>query len=145
MNEVLEIILKGVEFKKLQDQVYESIREKYKLKRIEVEVLYALSRDKDCNTPTEISKRFKLNRGHVSQAIDVLSRRELITSCPDKEDRRSTHYFPAETAWSIISEIDETHREIMLSVFQNISEEEMDQMTAISNKILANIRLVLGS
>lgn len=140
MKEELEITLRGAEFKRLQDRIYENVRERYSLKRIEVEVLYALSRDKACNTPTEISKRFKLNRGHVSQAIDVLSKRELIVSSPDKEDRRSTHYFPSEKAEEIIRAIEETHNEVFNNVVKDVSQDEIEMYLRVSRKIIANIR-----
>lgn len=144
MDKELEIALRGVEFKKIVDNIFEGIRKEHSLKKIEVEVLYALASGDGFDTPTEIAKHFKFGRGHVSQAIDSLLRRQLITAVPDCNDRRYIHYCLTPEAKGIVEEINRTHTRLEQQIFKGITEEELKYYKAIMAKIFSNIREIVG-
>lgn len=144
MDKELEIALRGVEFKKVVDNIFEGIRKKHSLKKIEIEVLYALSSGEGFDTPTEIAKHFKFGRGHVSQAIDSLLRRQLIFSIPDCEDRRYTHYCLTTEAEGIVEEINQAHSRLEEQIFKGITEAELSYYKHIMEKIFKNIREIVG-
>ena len=143
MDEQLEVALKGGEFKRLLENQIAAIREKYDLKKVDIEVLYFLSKCKEENTPTDIYRRLKINRGHVSQAIDLLSRRELICPIPDKDDRRYMHYAISAKAGQIIDEIAEVRKKLDVQIFRGISEEELRSYKETTKKIFRNIQDML--
>ena len=143
MDEQLEVALKGGEYKRLFESQMGKIREAYDLKKVDIEVLYFLSRCQNENTPTDVSRRLKLNRGQVSQAIDALGRRKLIIAIPDSNDRRYMHYRISETAEEIVSEIAIAKKELDRQIFEGISEEELKVYKKITEKIFANIRKML--
>jgi DNA-binding MarR family transcriptional regulator len=140
MDEQLEIALKGHDFKRLLDKQFDEIKKKYNLKKVEIEVLFFLSKCGNENTPTDITKRLNLNRGHVSQAIDVLLKKKLIAAVADEKDRRCMHYTITTNAVSIIDEIANVKNEMDRQVLQGITEEELVMYKKISDKMLKNIR-----
>lgn len=143
MDEQLEVALKGGEFKRLFESQFVGIKKRYDLKKVDIEVLYFLSNCNEHNTPTDIYRSLKLNRGHVSQAIDNLCRRELIIAIPDKDDRRYMHYKISENAVGIIKEISIVRKELDQQIFKGISKEEMLAYKRTSEKICSNIREML--
>jgi DNA-binding MarR family transcriptional regulator len=122
------------------DKQFDEIKKKYNLKKVEIEVLFFLSKCGNENTPTDITKRLNLNRGHVSQAIDVLLKKKLIAAVADEKDRRCMHYTITTNAVSIIDEIANVKNEMDRQVLQGITEEELVMYKKISDKMLKNIR-----
>jgi DNA-binding MarR family transcriptional regulator len=143
MDEQMEIVLKGGDFKHLLDTQLDEIKKKYDLKKVEIEVLFFLSKCGSENTPTDITKRLNLNRGHVSQAIDVLLRRKLIAAVPDEKDRRCMHYTITTNAVPVIDEIANVKKRMDEQILKGITAEEMENYKKISEKMLKNIREML--
>lgn len=143
MDERLEIVLKGGDFKRLMDRQLEQIKKKYDLKKVDIEVLFFLSKCGSENTPTDVTKRLNLNRGHVSQAIDMLLRRRLIAAVADENDRRCMHYIITEEAVALIDEIADVKREMDEQILRGITQEELEFYKKISDKMLQNIRQMI--
>jgi DNA-binding MarR family transcriptional regulator len=143
MDEQMEIVLKGGDFKRLLDTQLDEIKKKYDLKKVEIEVLFFLSRCGSENTPTDITKRLNLNRGHVSQAIDVLLRRKLIAAVADEKDRRCMHYTITTNAVPVIDEIANVKKRMDEQILKGITAEELETYKKISEKMMKNIREVL--
>lgn len=143
MDEQLEIALKGGDFKRLIDAQFDEIKKKHDLKKVEIEVLFFLSKCGNENTPTDIAKRLNLNRGHVSQAIDALLKREFIAAVADEQDRRCMHYTITPNAVSVIDEIANAKKEMDLQILKGITEEELELYKKISDKMIKNIRQLI--
>jgi DNA-binding MarR family transcriptional regulator len=144
MDEQLEIALKGGDFKRLLDAQFDAIKKKHGLKKVEIEVLFFLSKCGDEDTPTDISRRLNLNRGHVSQAIDSLLKKQLIDARADEADRRCIHYGVTAEAEDIIGEITEAKEQMDRQVLKGITEEELEIYQNIWKKIVSNIREIIG-
>lgn len=144
MDERIEIALKGSEFKRVLENHFERIKRKYNLKKVDIEVLYYLSEYEEDNTPTDIHRRLKINRGHVSQAIDSLIKKEYIIALPDSDDRRCMHYTVSEDAKGIIEEIKTLKRDFDMEIFNGITEEEVDFYKKITYKIMKNLDHMIG-
>jgi DNA-binding MarR family transcriptional regulator len=140
MDEQLEVALRGGDFKHLVDMQLEAIKKKYGLRKVEIEALFYLSKCGNENTPTDIARRLNLNRGHVSQAIDVLLKKELIAAVADKKDRRSMHYTVTTDAVAIIDEIANAKKKMDEQILKGITEEELAVYRKITEKIIKNIR-----
>lgn len=145
MDGKLELALKGGMFKRLIEQQFYEIRQKYDLKKVDIEVLYFLAKNQAEDTPTAIYQCLKLNRGHVSQAIDALYRKGLILAMPDKTDRRHMHYKISETADVIIEDMERIHRILDQQVFKGLTEDEIRQYKMTTEKILKNIENICES
>jgi DNA-binding MarR family transcriptional regulator len=140
MDEQLEIVLKGGDFKHLIDSQFDEIKKKYDLKKVEIEVLFFLSKCGNENTPTDITKRLNLNRGHVSQAIDSLLKRDYIAAAADEQDRRCMHYTITINAMEVIDKISDAKKQMDAHILKGITEEELETYKRISEKMLRNIR-----
>jgi DNA-binding MarR family transcriptional regulator len=140
VDEQLEIALKGSDFKRLIDSQFDEIKKNHGLKKVEIEVLFFLSKCGNENTPTDITKRLNLNRGHVSQAIDVLLKKKLIAAMADRQDRRCMHYTITANADTVIDEISKAKNRMDEQILKGITEEELAIYKKISEKMIQNIR-----
>lgn len=139
MDSQIEVFLQGGQFKKLIEEQGSELRQKYDLKKVELEILYFLSRCGAHNTSTDIHHQLLMNRGHISQAVDSLCRRKFIIAIPDENDRRYVHYEIQDSAREIIAEIT-VKREVMnQKILEGISEEELQVFREVSAKIKKNI------
>lgn len=143
MEQQLEVILKGAEFKRLVDNQFSAIKEKYGLRKVEIEVLFFLSVNKEENTPTDIYRYLKLNKGHISQALDALIKKNYICCVLDKNDRRKMHYVITEKAQDTIDEIVLIRCEMEKRIFNNITDEEIEYFARVIKKINDNIEEML--
>jgi DNA-binding MarR family transcriptional regulator len=143
MDEQLEIALKGGYFKHLVDLQLDEIKREHGLKKVEIEVLFYLSKCGSENTPTDIKNRLNLNRGHVSQAIDSLLKMELIAATMDSQDRRCMHYAVTDKAASIIDEVSKVKNKMDEQILKGITKDELDIYMRITEKMINNIREIL--
>lgn len=144
MDETLEVTLKGGEFRRFLEHQFAEIRDRYDLKRVEIDVLYFLSQHTDYDTPTDIHHQLKLNKGHISQAIDSLCRKAYIRAIHDKNDRRYVHYVTTDKAKAAITEITEIHKTLDATLFKGISPEDLEIFKRVSAKILLNLEEMPG-
>lgn len=139
----MEIGLTGGEFRRLMELQFAPIRADYGLKMVEIHVLYFLAVHRNINTPTEIYRQLKLNRGHVSQAVESLCRRSYLTPIPDANDHRSVHYETTRQAQPVIERIDAIRCSLDRAVFAGLTRQELEAFTAISRKIRRNLARLL--
>lgn len=139
MDVQIEAILHGGQFKKLLEAQSMELRQKYDMKKAELEILYFLSRCGKDNTSTDIHRQLMMNRGHISQAVDRLCRRKFIIAIPDKNDRRYVHYEILDSAREIIAEITRKREEMNRQLLNGVSEEELRVFREVSAKIRGNI------
>ena len=139
MDVQMETILQGGPFKKLLEEQIIELRRKYNMKKAELEILYFLSRCGKQNTSTDIHHQLMMNRGHISQAVDSLCKRNYIIAVPDEKDRRYVHYELQDSAKEIIAEMTRVREDINNRIWEGISEEEMKIFREVSSKIRKNI------
>ena len=139
MEQQIDLILRGGQFKKLLEEQSIELRRKYDMTRAELEILYFLSRSGIHNTSTDIHRQLMMNRGHISQAVDSLCRKNYIIAIPDQNDRRYVHYEISDYAGELIQEMT-ARREIMnRRILNGVSEEELKVSCNVSEKIRKNI------
>ena len=109
------------------------------MKKAELEILYFLSRCGKQNTSTDIHHQLMMNRGHISQAVDSLCKRNYIIAVTDEKDRRYVHYVLQDSAKEIIAEMTRVREDINNRIWEGISEEEMKIFREVSSKIRKNI------
>lgn len=144
VDQTLEVSLKGGEFRKFMELQFSRIRDQYDLKMVEIDVLYFLAKHREYDTPTDIYRQLKLNRGHISQAIDSLYRKRYIAAIPDENDRRSVHYVTTEKSAAAIADITEVRKALDATIFKGISSNELEIFKHVSMKIRMNLREMLG-
>lgn len=143
MEEKIEGLLRGSEFKKLRECKLSEIRKQYNLKRIEIEILYFLSKSGSNDTSADICKHLKANKGHISQAVDNLSKQNYLVAIPDTNDRRYVHYQVSEEAKEIVEIIAKKWSELNKELFAGITPEEMEELKRIAGKIGKNMERII--
>lgn len=143
MEEKIEILLRGNQFKRLRECELSEIRKFYDLKRIEVEILYFLSRSGEHNTSADICRRLKANKGHISQAIDHLCRQNYLVAVQDTADHRYVHYRVTEASKEIIDWITKKWKELTDALFMGVTQEEMEKLKVIAGKIGRNMERII--
>ena len=143
MDKQMESILQGGQFKKLLDVQSAELRQKYDMKKAELEILYFLSRCGGHNTSKDIHAQLMMNRGHISQAVDSLCRRRYIVAIPDQNDRRYIHYEILDSAKEIVAEMAKRREEMNRQILKGISKEELELFRVVSLKIKNNIDQII--
>lgn len=143
MEERIEILLRGSEFKKLRECELSEIRKEYNLKRIEIEILYFLSKSGSSDTSADICKHLKANKGHISQAVDNLCKQNYIIATPDTNDRRYIHYQVSEEAKEMVDRITRKWNELNKELFEGVTKEEMEELKRIAGKIGKNMERII--
>lgn len=139
MDERIEVALKGEEFKRLLGNQFTEIRKEYGLKSVDIEILLYLSHCKNENTPSDIFRRIRINKGHISQGIDNLIHKGYISPLSDSEDRRVVHYIVNDSSKEVIDAIIPIKKNLEKRIFNGLSKEEISQYKEITYKILKNI------
>lgn len=143
MDGQIESILQGGKFKKLLEEQNMEIRQKYDMKKAELEILYFLSHCEGHNTSTDIHYQLMMNKGHISQAVDSLCKRKLIIAIPDQNDRRYVHYKISDSAKEIVAEIVRRREEMNRQILEGVSEEELKVFRTVAGKVKRNIEKMI--
>lgn len=139
MEKQVDNLLHGSQFKQFMESRILEIREKYHLRKVDVEVLYYLSRCGDKNTSKDIKTDTKITKGHISQSIDRLQKMNLLVFIPDENDRRCVHLCLTERADDVTREITAVWNELNQIIFEGVTEEEKQILAAVARKIAENI------
>ena len=139
MESALDMGLRSVMLRKLAEAGFSEIRENYGLKMVEIDVLYYLSTCPQGDTPTGIYQYLHLNKGHISQAVDGLWRKEYLQAQPDPEDRRSIHYRVTAKAVPVLEDIRCARQRLAQTMFRGLSPEALHQYRTITHTIFRNL------
>lgn len=143
MDTQMEAMLQGGPFKKLLEEQIAELRQKYDMKKAELEILYFLSKCGSYNTSKDIHYQLMMNKGHISQAVDSLCKRHYIIATPDQQDRRYIHYQLSDSAQQIVEEMAKKRLEMDRRIVEGISEEDLEIFRAVSEKIRKNIEKMI--
>ena len=70
MEQEIEVLMQGYQFRKLYERKFESFMQQYKLRKIDVEILTYLYYCNGRNTASDIQKLGLFTKGHISQALE---------------------------------------------------------------------------
>lgn len=143
MERSFEILLYGRQFRKLIEQELDCLQKEYDLCKIDMHILFYLFNAGDKNTSRDIRNLKLFTKGHISQSLNRLQNREFIYMVQDKRDKRCMHIILNKTTEGIISRIHNAYDRINKIVFQNITEEEIQVLESVANKINDNIKSVI--
>ena len=143
MDTRMEAMLQGGPFKKLLEEQIAELRQKYDMKKAELEILYFLSKCGSHNTSKDIHYQLMMNKGHISQAVDSLCKRHYIIATTDQKDRRYIHYQLSDSAQQIVEEMAKKRLEMDQRIVEGISEENLEIFRAVSEKIRKNIEKMI--
>lgn len=123
---------------KLQENMLKAICEKYRLSLIEAKIISFLYNHPEKDTAADIVEFRMLSKGNVSQAVETLIQKSLLTRQQDTADRRKAHLSLLPKANPITQEIKAMQKEFHREIFFKLSAEDQQQFTNIIEKIKNN-------
>lgn len=144
LDNPIESVLRGGQFKKLVENQLSGVKEKYGLKRIEMEILYFLTQSGMHNTAKDICRYLNMNKGHISQAVENLSEMGYLCASTDKADRRYVHYMVTERAKAVCEETTQAWNKMSRRIIADIPEEKLYVFREVAVKIVENMNEMLN-
>lgn len=140
MNQSLEVLLYGMQFRKLMECEFEAFHKEYNLCKIDLQILYYLYTAGEHNTSKDILDLKLFSKGHISQSLNRLQKMNLIMMVQDEEDRRYVHNVLTKDADRVIAKLEGVYNHINEIVFKDVTEEEKRILIALAQKINNNIK-----
>ena len=123
---------------KLQEQMLKNICEKWRLTITEGKVITFLYNNPGKDTAADITELRMLSKGNVSQAVESLIQKGLLTRSADQNDRRKIHLSLLSPAKEITNAIHVMQKNIYGQIFNGLSEEDLKIYERINQKIMEN-------
>ncbi len=143
MDWMLEGLLQGTQFQKLYNRKIEDLRREYNLRKVDIDILYFLSKSGEHNTSKDISDLNLFNKGHISQSVGRMVKQQLIYIVQDQGDRRCMHIMLTEKAEKIVAEITTLRMQMYNIILKGVTKEERDVLFQVSQKVNENIKEAL--
>ncbi len=140
MNQSLEVLLNGMQFRKLMESEFEAIYKEYNLCKIDLQILYYLYTAGEHNTSKDIFDLELFSKGHISQSLSRLQKMKLIIMVQDEEDRRYVHNVLTQDANKVLAGLQEIYARINRVVLKDVTEEEKRILVSLAQRINDNIR-----
>lgn len=145
MQEIESLMMINLnKFRKLNERKLENVMKKYDLRKIDMDIIICLATYKDMRTAKDIASMEMFTKGHISQSIKRLKERGYITVSQDEKDMRMQNLEVSENAKSIIHEVCAIKDALEKSVFDGVTEEEIETMKEVFRKICTNINGIVG-
>lgn len=139
MDEGIELLLNGQQYKRFQEKFLGPIAEEYGLSVLELRLLRFLDVHRYLDTAKDIVKVRHWTKSHVSKAIENLIERGYLQRQIDVRDRRKVHLTLQEQAVPLLIRIHTEYQAMHQIVLQGISEEELQIVAQVAQKISGNI------
>lgn len=145
MQEIESLMMINLsKFRKLNERKLENVMKKYDLRKIDMDIIICLATYKDMRTAKDIASMELFTKGHISQSIKRLRERGYITVSQDENDMRMQNLEVSESTKVIIKEICAIKETLEKSVFDGVTEEEIETMKEVFRKICSNINGIVG-
>lgn len=122
----------------------QNIRKKYNLTKIEMDIISFLFNNPSYDTASDIVELRMLQKGNVSQAVDLLIKKGLLVKKIDTFDKRKIHLVLTENSNNITEEISNAKLKFKQQIFKNFTTEELNIYYYLNNKIVDNVKKELG-
>ncbi len=139
MDDGIESLLNGQQFKRFQEKIWGPITEQYALSVLDVRILLFLDIHKCLDTARDIVSVHHWTKSHVSKAIEELIERGYLQRQVDARDRRKVHLIIQPAAEPILVQIRTEYHRMNQILLKGISEEELKVVAQVARKISDNI------
>lgn len=145
MQEIESLMMINLnKFRKLNERKLENVMKKYDLRKIDMDIIICLATYKDMRTAKDIASMEVFTKGHISQSIKRLRERGYITVSQDENDMRMQILEVSESTKAIIKDVSAIKDALEKSVFDGVTEEEIETMKEVFRKICGNINNIVG-
>lgn len=142
--ETNEIVMSGLQLKKLIAKKVEPIMQEYDLRPVELDLLVFLKKEKAVDTAKGIMHKKHLSKAHVSKSLENLHVREFIRISEDEQDHRILHISLTDKSEEVVKKVVCVYAECKRILQDGIPEEELAIMRRVINKMTENVNRELG-
>lgn len=139
-----DIVMSGLQLKKLKEKKVEPIIREYDLRPVELDILVGLYTEKNIDTAKGIIQRNHLSKAHISKSLDNLCSKGFICMSEDEDDHRVSHIHLTEKSDAVIEKVTASYAECMTIMCRNIRADEMELVKSVIGRIIENINEELG-
>ena len=127
---------------KFHDECIQCICEEYQLTKMEATIITFLKNNPGFDTAADISELRALSKSHISQAVESLCQKGLLSRTPDRTDRRKMHLSLLPPTAPITESIDQIQNQFELEIFRGFSTRELEQFSSLNRRVVDNIKSV---
>ena len=142
--ETNDVVMSGIQLKKLLAKKSEHIMQEYDLRPVELDILAFLRKEKEVDTAKGIIERKHLSKAHISKSIENLRNGGFIRLIEDENDHRILHIHLTEKSDEVISKMNRIYSECKEIMQKGIDSDELAVVKRVIVKMSENINRELG-
>ncbi len=127
-------------FKGAYDQALDPVAQRWKLTRMELDLLLFLSNNPLHNTAAEAVRLRQWTKSHVSAAVHSLQRKGLLSVEHPEGNRKTLLLIPLSAAGPVLLDGKAAQRSFFQAMCRGFTRPEEQVLEAVSEKIARNIR-----
>ena len=135
MRPIVDFLTTIQQITRLHESMLKDICAAHGLSLLEAKVLSFLHNNPERDTAADIAELRMLPKSNVSQAVESLYQKQLLSRRPDTADRRRIHLSLTERAAPIVIDLDALRERFRAAVFVHISPEEQEQFDQICRRL----------
>ena len=126
--------------KEAYDRALDPVAQRWKLTRMELDLLLFLHNNPDHATAAEAVRLRRWTKSHVSAAVHALQNKGLLSAEHPEDNRKTLLLTPLPAAGDVIRTGQDAQRNLFQSMRQGFTPEEEQVLASIAEKIARNIR-----
>lgn len=126
--------------KALYSDCTSEVCEKFRLTKMEYDIMMFLTNNPQCDTAADIVKLRRLTKSHVSAALKNLESRGLVTKSYCGKNQKSLHLKLTPEAAAIVSEGREAQIKYAKILFNGFSDKELMEFYGFYERVCQNCR-----
>ena len=138
MKKTLTFAVQNFVLKKYHE-MFENIIQQYQVNQIEIDVLAFLANNPEYKYAQDIVSVRRISKGHVSMAIDSLTKKEFLRRTPDPNNRICNILVITDKAKELVKDIQAIQLTYIKNAYQDFSEEEMKKYKEFEERIYRNL------
>lgn len=107
----------------------------HNLSKTEGDILFIIAHEKRGETIKELSKSLKVTHGAISQFVESMTKKGLVSRESDEYDGRITRVILSEKAKEEFKIFEKTHFRKISAIFDELNNEEIETLTGLLTKI----------
>lgn len=138
MTSAAELLVNIRRVIRLYELILHPVCEAYGITIVETDILAFLRNNPDKDTARDIVEYRMLQKGNVSQAVEHLIRKGLLSRRQDEKDRRLIHLSLTPTAVEVTTAIRAARKQLLDQLFQDFSSGEILLYQELNQKLFKN-------
>ena len=138
MKNITELLSSMRSIGKLYGSYFEPVCQKHNINHGEADILAFLANNPNLNTARDIVEYRMIPKANVSQTVDSLIQKGLLSRSGDPNDRRRIHLSITDSGNLIVPDIQNAQKDFLHTLFSGFSEDEFQTFQELNMRIISN-------